>query len=66
MRQRKQQVVWDESMTWWRLAEQVYGEGHGEKWVLIVDANPHLGNPARVQVGTVLTIPVADEGLVGL
>lgn len=53
-------------MTWWRLAEQVYGEGHGEKWVLIVDANPHLGNPARVQVGTVLTIPVADEGLVGL
>lgn len=50
-------------MTWWRLAEDVYGDGSA--WIRIAEANPGY-NPARMVPGTVLDVPMLDQAVVGL
>ena len=59
----RQQVVWTVGMTWWRLAEDVYGDGSA--WIKIAEANPDH-NPARMIPGTVLDVPMLDQAVVGL
>ena len=58
----RQQVVWTVGMTWWRLAEDVYGDGSA--WIRIAEANPGY-NPARMVPGTVLDIPMLEQAVVG-
>lgn len=50
-------------MTWWRLAEDVYGDGSA--WIRIAEANPGY-NPARMAPGTVLDVPMIEQTVVGL
>ena len=59
----RQQVVWTVGMTWWRLAEDVYGDGSA--WIRIAEANPGC-NPARMVPGTVLDVPMLEQAVVGL
>ena len=59
----RQQVVWTVGMTWWRLAEDVYGDGSA--WIRIAEANPGY-NAARMVPGTVLDVPMLDQAVVGL
>lgn len=63
MRRSRQQVVWAVGMTWWRLAEDVYGDGSA--WIKIAEANPQY-NAARMVPGTVLDVPMLDHAVVGL
>lgn len=50
-------------MTWWRLAEDVYGDGSA--WIRIAEANPGY-NPARMVPGTVLDVPMLEQAVVAL
>ena len=50
-------------MTWWRLAEDVYGDGSA--WIRIAEANPGY-NPARMVPGAVLDVPMLEQTVVGL
>lgn len=59
----RQQVVWTVGMTWWRLAEDVYGDGSA--WIKIAEANPEH-NPARMAPGTVLDVPMLEQAVVAL
>jgi len=59
----RQQVVWTVGMTWWRLAEDVYGDGSA--WIRIAEANPGH-NPARMVPGTVLDVPMLEQAVVAL
>lgn len=59
----RQQVVWTVGMTWWRLAEDVYGDGSA--WIRIAEAN-HQYNAARMVPGTVLDVPMLEQAVVGL
>ncbi|MGV2978670.1 peptidoglycan-binding protein LysM [Camelimonas sp. ID_303_24] len=44
--------------TLWKIAEQFYGKGHGDKYPEIVKANtPPVKNPDLIQPGWVLRIP---------
>ena len=63
MRRSRQQVVWTVGMTWWRLAEDVYGDGAA--WIKIAEANPDH-NPARMVPGTVLDVPMLEEAVSGI
>lgn len=63
MKRSRQQVVWTVGMTWWRLAEDVYGEGSA--WIKIAEANPRH-NPARMVPGVVLDVPMLEQTVVGL
>jgi len=58
----RREVVWDESMTWWRLAERYLGDG--ALWPAVWRANAHVC-PVDVLVGAVLVIPspAPAEGL---
>ena len=64
MQRSRQQVVWTVGMTWWRLAEDVYGDGAA--WIRIADANRGVCNPARMVPGTVLDVPMLEQTVVGL
>lgn len=63
MRRSRQQVVWTVGMTWWRLAEDVYGDGSA--WIKIAEANPQY-NAARMVPGTVLDVPMLEEAVSGI
>lgn len=63
MKRSRQQVVWTVGMTWWRLAEDVYGDGSA--WIKIAEANPQC-NAARMVPGTVLDVPMLEQTVVGL
>lgn len=63
MMRSRQQVVWTVGMTWWRLAEDVYGDGSA--WVKIAEANPQY-NAARMVPGAVLDVPMLEQAVVGL
>jgi nucleoid-associated protein YgaU len=46
----------------WKIAEAVYGKGHGAKNTVIFEANrPMLSNPDRIYPGQVLRIPDATQ-----
>lgn len=63
MRRSRQQVVWTVGMTWWRLAEDVYGDGSA--WIKIAEANPQY-NAARMVPGTVLDVPMLEQAVSGI
>lgn len=63
MRRSRQQVVWTVGMTWWRLAEDVYGDGSA--WIKIAEANPQY-NAARMAPGTVLDVPMLEQAVSGI
>lgn len=63
MRRSRQQVVWTVGMTWWRLAEDVYGDGSA--WIKIAEANPDH-NSARMVPGAVLDVPMLEEAVSGI
>lgn len=63
MRRSRQQVVWTVGMTWWRLAEDVYGDGAA--WIKIAEANTDH-NPARMVPGAVLDVPMLEEAVSGI
>jgi nucleoid-associated protein YgaU len=47
----------------WKIAEAVYGHGHGAKYEEIFEANkPMLKDPDRIFPGQVLRIPTASDG----
>lgn len=54
----RREVVWDETMTWWRLAERYLGDG--SLWPRVWRANVHVC-PVDVPVGTVLVIPDREK-----
>ena len=56
-------MVWTVGMTWWRLAEDVYGDGSA--WIRIAEANPGH-NPARMVPGTVLDVPMLEQAVSGI
>ncbi|WP_074381159.1 peptidoglycan-binding protein LysM [Bartonella doshiae] len=46
----------------WKIAEEVYGKGHGDKNTFIFEANkPMLKSPDKIYPGQVLRIPEIDR-----
>jgi len=48
-------ITWDDTTTWWGLAQRFTPSGLN--WVHLVNANPHVGNPNNVPLGSRITIP---------
>lgn len=51
------QVALRQNETLWRLIEKVYGEYSYQHQKLLLDANPDIANPSRVEVGRLISVP---------